>query len=310
MINIRTIAFSLVFLFSFQAFSVNNFNLIPVEVAKGIYVFFGDNNSLNSKNGGAISNTGFIVGEESILVIDAGPNYLYASKVLDIIKSYSSLPIKYLVVTHHHPDHSFGISKFVEIKAEIIIAQTEVGRYLKYGNRLLRQMKTLIGEEWFMGTNIVSFKSKKFNYPLSINLGARNIVIDLYTEGHSEGDLVVKDEDSNIIFVGDLVFNGRAPTIPHANISNWDNYLSYFYNNDWHYLVPGHGKLVIKKEEILPTKVWINLIDKVANNAANNGISPAEIFNEGIPTPIKDYKLAKETWIRDLPLLIDKYEYQ
>lgn len=308
MIIIRIIIFSLVLFSPYQAFSVNNFNLIPIEISKDIFVFFGDNSSLNNKNGGAISNTGFIIGKESIMVIDAGPSYLYASKVIEIIKSYSPLPIKYLVITHHHPDHSFGISKFLEINAKIIIAETEIARYSKYGNRLLRQMKALIGEEWFINTTIVSLQPSNLNFPLSINLGQRNISIELYNQGHSEGDLVVKDIDSNIIFVGDLVFNGRAPTIPHANINNWNKYLSYFYTNNWKYIVPGHGRLINKKEEILPTKTWINYIDKVARNAANKGISPAEIFNEGIPMSLKDYKLSKETWIRDLPLLIEKYE--
>ena len=72
----------------------------------------GDNSGLNSFNGGAISNTGFIIGEDEILIIDAGPSYIYAEEVIEIIKGISSLPIKYLVVTHHHPDHSFGISKY------------------------------------------------------------------------------------------------------------------------------------------------------------------------------------------------------
>ena len=306
----KNIVFCLVFFNTFQALSENNFHILPIEVSKNIYVFFGDENDVNNKNGGAISNTGFIIGETSILVIDAGPSYLYASKVIEIIKSYSSLPIKYLVVTHHHSDHSFGLSKFIEIDTKIIMAQSEIDRYIKYGHRLLRQAKNLIGEDWFIGTDIVTFKNENKQYPINLNLGGRSISIELYNHGHSEGDLIIQDIPSNIIFVGDLIFNERAPTIPHANINNWDLYISNLMDRNWDYLVPGHGKLVEKKEELLLTKYWINYIDKIAKKAAKNGTSPAEIFNEGIPIPLRKYKLAKETWIRDLPLLINKYEFE
>jgi uncharacterized sulfatase len=272
-------------------------------------VFLGDINDVNNNNGGAISNTGFIIGDNSILVIDAGPSYLYASKVIEVIKSYSNLPIKYLVVTHHHADHSFGISRYLEIDTEIIMAEAEAKRYLKYGNRSLRQLRDLIGEEWFLNTKINSFKNKEKKYPINLDLGNRNITVELYEEGHSDGDLIVKDKISNILFVGDLVFTQRAPTSPHANIYNWKNYLDEIMKKDWDNLIPGHGNIVKNKEDILQTKKWINFIDKTANEASKNGVSALEIFNKGLPNFINNYKLGKETWYRDLPILINKYEF-
>ena len=214
----------ILYIYSYPVFSANKFNLIPIEVSKNVYVFLGDIDDVNNNNGGAISNTGFIIGDNSILVIDAGPSYLYASNVIEIINSYSNLPIKYLVVTHHHADHSFGISRYLEINTEIIMAEAEVKRYLKYGNRSLRQLRNLIGEEWLLNTKINTFNNLRKKYPINLDLGNRNIIIELFEEGHSDGDLIIKDISSNILFVGDLVFNQRAPTSPHANIYNWKNY--------------------------------------------------------------------------------------
>ena len=57
---------------------------------------------------------------------------------LGIIRSISSIPIKYLVITHHHPDHSFGISSYQELGVEIIMSSSEILRYEKYGKRLLK----------------------------------------------------------------------------------------------------------------------------------------------------------------------------
>ena len=307
--------FNIIFIFilyfySHPIFSANKFNLVPIEVSKNVYVFLGDIDDVNNNNGGAISNTGFIIGDNSILVIDAGPSYLYASNVIEIINSYSNLPIKYLVVTHHHADHSFGISRYLEINTEIIMAEAEAKRYLKYGNRSLRQLHNLIGEEWLLNTEINTFNNLGKKYPINLDLGNRNITIELFEEGHSDGDLIIKDISSNILFVGDLVFNQRAPTSPHANISNWKNYLDEIMKKDWDYLIPGHGNIIKNKEDILQTKKWINFIDKTAKEASKNGVSALEIFNKGLPQIIKKYKLGKETWYRDLPILINKYEFE
>ena len=299
----------ILYIYSYPVFSANKFNLIPIEVSKNVYVFLGDIDDVNKNNGGAISNTGFIIGDNSILVIDAGPSYLYASNVIEVINSYSNLPIKYLVVTHHHADHSFGISRYLEINTEIIMAEAEAKRYLKYGKRSLRQLQNLIGEEWLLNTKINTFNHLGKKYPINLDLGNRNITIELFEEGHSAGDLIIKDIRSNILFVGDLVFNQRAPTSPHANIYNWKNYLDEIINKDWDYLIPGHGNIIKNKEDILQTKKWINFIDKTAKEASKNGVSALEIFNKGLPQIIKKYKLGKETWHRDLPILINKYEF-
>ena len=299
----------ILYIYSYPVFSANKFNLIPIEVSKNVYVFLGDIDDVNKNNGGAISNTGFIIGDNSILVIDAGPSYLYASNVIEVINSYSNLPIKYLVVTHHHADHSFGISRYLEINTEIIMAEAEAKRYLKYGKRSLRQLQNLIGEEWLLNTKINTFNNLGKKYPINLDLGNRNITIELFEEGHSAGDLIIKDIRSNILFVGDLVFNQRAPTSPHANIYNWKNYLDKIINKDWDYLIPGHGNIIKNKEDILQTKKWINFIDKTAKEASKNGVSALEIFNKGLPQIIKKYKLGKETWHRDLPILINKYEF-
>ncbi len=308
--NYIIIVIALIVFFIENTFAENfNYNLKYVELADGIFVIEGDNTRLNSINGGAISNTSFIIGSKGIMVIDAGPSALYAEQVISIIRSISSIPIKYLVITHHHPDHSFGISSYQELGVEIIMSSSEILRYEKYGKRLLRQMKNLIGEEWFLNTKIVDIENNKV-FPLKINLGNHQIGIREYKNGHSEGDLVVVDIDEEVVFSGDLIFNKRAPTIPHANIDNWSKYIDILHNNKWKILVPGHGPIIRDKEELYMTKNWINYISKIAKEAVEKGLSPAEVFDKGISDQYKRYHLAQEVWNRDLPLLMKKYEYQ
>ena len=105
-----------------------------------------------------------------------------------------------------------------------------------------------------------------------------------------------------------MVFNERAPTIPHANIENWIDYIDEIINSEWSYLVPGHGPVIYKKDQLNMTKRWIDYINNVAIEAVNLGLSPAEVFDKGIAEEYKKYKLYKEVWYRDLPLLMKKYE--
>ena len=90
------------------------YTLVPEQIADGVYVFWGQQEPLTPENGGNIVNTGFIVGRNSVLVIDTGPTKRYAEEMIETIRTITNLPIRHAVVTHHHPDHSFGIQSFKE----------------------------------------------------------------------------------------------------------------------------------------------------------------------------------------------------
>lgn len=268
----------------------------------------GSNERPNKANGWAISNTGFIIGKDAVVVIDSGPSYQYALEKINYIKKLTHSKIKYLIITHHHPDHSMGVSKFVELGVKIIISNKELEKYNKYGERLLKQMKNLIGEKWFINTSVEKLDYYVTQFPLVIDLGNKKIEVELYENGHSSGDLIVWDKDSNILFSGDLVFNQRAPTIPHANIPIWIEYLDQNFNYDWSKLIPGHGPIIKSKKELQPTKKWIETIHVIAMKAVEKGLSPAEVLDLGVPKFLLSTKLSKETWNRDIPILMRKYE--
>ena len=69
---------------------------------------FGQQEDSNSKNNGDIANIGFIVGSQSIAVIDTGGTPEIGMKLLKKIRETSSLPISHIIITHSHPDHFFG----------------------------------------------------------------------------------------------------------------------------------------------------------------------------------------------------------
>ena len=70
-----------------------------INLAEGVYYHNGILEEANYKNEGFIANIGLIIGEESLLVIDSGPSKKIARKIINKIKSISSKPVKYLIIT-------------------------------------------------------------------------------------------------------------------------------------------------------------------------------------------------------------------
>ena len=98
-----------------------SYDLEPQMVASGVYVFWGKQEPFSRQNGANIVNTGFIVGEEAILVIDAGPTHLYSREMINAIRKISPLPIRFAVITHHHGDHSFGLQTYKKINTNVLM---------------------------------------------------------------------------------------------------------------------------------------------------------------------------------------------
>ncbi len=89
---------------------------LPVtSVADGIYAFSGQHGLMTAENRGEICNLGFIVGEESVAVIDSGGSIMEARALIEAVRKITDRPIRFLINTHMHPDHIFGNAAFRDL---------------------------------------------------------------------------------------------------------------------------------------------------------------------------------------------------
>jgi glyoxylase-like metal-dependent hydrolase (beta-lactamase superfamily II) len=211
------------------------------------YFLFGNIATLDEKNRGWNGNAGFIVTTEGVVVIDSLGTPKLGSRLIATIRSITSKPIKYLIVTHNHPDHAYGSSAFRQIDGITIIAHKGIIDYnhsatlqasVDYRRTLLpKDMEgfTPLKADIFMDAE--TFSKKR------IRLG--EAVFDIYNTGthHSYGDLIVHQVNERIIWLSDLAFNQRTTYMgdgDSAQILVAEDWLMDSFQ-DIQLMVPGHG---------------------------------------------------------------------
>ncbi len=193
-------------------------------------------------NGGFISNSGFVVTDEGVVVIDALGSPPLAVELLKRIRQVTDKPIKKLIITHYHADHVFGAQVFKEIGAEII-APIGSMKYINADstparlNERRESLKPWVNEQTYVVTpDVIIDKTTDFT------LGGQEFTINVVGAAHSDGDLTLLAKEDGILFSGDIIFGGRVPFIGGGSTIKWVETLAEMSKGlDLNVLVPGHG---------------------------------------------------------------------
>lgn len=259
-----------------------DYGLQPQAIAPDTYLFQGRNEDFSPANGGNIVNTGFIVTPAGIVVIDTGPSRRYGLAMVAAIRRLSPLPILRVFNTHHHPDHFLGNQAF----AAPTLAALDITRQAmtREGPAFLDNMYRLTGD-WMKDTELALPGAVS---PGLQALGGRDLEV-ISLPGHTDADLVLFDHRSGVIFTGDLVFHGRAPTTPHAHLDQWlaalDQLEALTRHPDFRLLVPGHGAPSNDASPIRQTRGYLQWLHKTLVAAARNGQDMTEVMATPIPAP-------------------------
>lgn len=227
--------------------------------------------------------------------------------MLAAIDRAAGLPVRRAVVTHRHPDHSFGIGAFRTAGVEVLMHPAEARALLAEGPRLLELMTELVGAGWTKGTEIAP-PTAEVGEDLVLDLGGREVEVAVFPGGHTKGDLVVLDRRTGTAFLGDLVFARRAATVPHADIGVWLGHLDRLAGLGWTAAVPGHGPLVRDPSGFEDTRAWLGYLRARIARAVLTGESPAEILDPGVPAAFGGLAEAGPVFGRAVLQLYRRYE--
>jgi quinoprotein relay system zinc metallohydrolase 1 len=275
-----------------------DYALSAQRIAPDVYTFIGRTEDFTPGNGGNIVNTGFIVTPTGVIVIDSGPSRRYGQQMRAAIAATTRQTPTLLINTHHHPDHFLGNQAFADTPIGALAA-TRQG-IASDGNAFAENLYRMTGD-WMKGTEVQAPTQTLVAGPLHI-AGRQLRLIAL--DGHTGGDLAVYDETSGVLFAGDLVFNGRAPTTPHADIAHWltalDQLTAITREPGFKTLVPGHGAVATNGAPIEQTRAWLVWLRQTMRDTAAAGLDMNEVLARPLPPAFADLPVAASEYQRSV----------
>jgi len=207
------------------------------EIAAGIHFRRGVDEDATPSNDNAIANIGFIVGKDAVAVMDPGGSLLDGQRLRATIQKTTSLPIRYVLMSHVHPDHIFGAGAFLEDKPQFVghvrlpDALAQRGEYYRSG--LDQILGTGRAGPIVTPTMLIKDHSQ-------IDLGARILDITAHGNAHTDSDLSALDRKTGTLLLSDLLFVRRIPSLD-GSLKGWLAELAQLKTVDAKRAVPGHG---------------------------------------------------------------------
>jgi len=233
----------------------------PVKIGAHSYYVKGLPGAASSANQGFMSNAGFVITPAGVVVFDALGTPPLAERLLAEIRKLTQVPIKYVIVSHYHADHIYGLQVFKAQGAEIW-AHEGSKFYLNAPDKELRLAQRR--EELFPWvdehTKIIApdvFLSGDTDF----ELGGLHFQVRHVGPAHSVEDLALFIKEDRVLYAGDLLFKGRIPFVGDADSKAWLKSLDRLLAFDAKILVPGHGAVSAKpKQDLALTSEYLRYL--------------------------------------------------
>jgi glyoxylase-like metal-dependent hydrolase (beta-lactamase superfamily II) len=243
------------------------------EIGKGLYAFTAEGDP----------NSGIIVGDDGVMVIDAQATPVMAIEVIERVRKVTDKPIKYVLLSHYHAVRVLGASAYrdAEVLAsdgtrDLIVERgqqdkdSEIGRF----PRLFQAVESIPGLTWPTIT---------FPKQMSMWLGKREVRIMHLGRGHTAGDVVAYVPDANVVFSGDLVEYHSACYCGDAHFTDWPGTLDNLAKFKANALVPGRGAALASSQKVSEgidmTRDFLSTLYGSAKDSVAKGLTLKQAFD-------------------------------
>lgn len=214
------------------------------------------------------ANVGWFVYGDGVVVVDAGSDNAIAKEMLrQIAETTGGKPVRYLVLTHAHADHSTGAREFVAAGAQVICHENAATPILAYVTQPPK------GTSDPMSGRKVSPTLMTVSERLILFDGTRRADIQWLGPAHTAGDLVILLPNEKILFSGDLALNGRLPDLhlPDADPGAWAKTLPRLAAAPVEKMVPGHGAIG-PRTGIADSLAYVRGLEEIVQRLVKSGV--------------------------------------
>ncbi|MGR3468038.1 MAG: MBL fold metallo-hydrolase [Shimia sp.] len=210
------------------------------EIGDGLYAFTAEGDP----------NSGVIIGDDSVMVVEAQATPRLAAQVIERVRSVTDKPITHLVLTHYHAVRVLGASAYGA--SQIIMSDAARGMVAERGaedwaSEFERFPRLFEGHESIPG---LTWPTTTFASGMSVYLGSRRVDIRHLGRAHTAGDAVVHVPDANVMFTGDIVEDHSACYCGDGYFGEWGGTLDAIAAYDVDAIAPGRGGALVGREAV------------------------------------------------------------
>jgi glyoxylase-like metal-dependent hydrolase (beta-lactamase superfamily II) len=221
-------------------------------------------------------NIGVVIGGDGVLVIDTRASHGQARELLDEVSRLTALPIRWVINTHWHWDHTFGNAM---LSGAELWAHRRCREYLReHGEESKRAALELAGEEHRAAIEEVTILPPDhiIEQDGMIDIGGRSVRLEWLGLGHTDSDLVVSVVDAAVLFAGDLLEQGAPPQFSDGYPLAWQDTAAALRSRVRGITVPGHGD-VMDKDAVATQVEELAAVAAACAEALTTGVFDARV---------------------------------
>ena len=219
-------------------------------------------------------NAGFIVTSEGVVVIDALASPRQGEALLRTIRGVTRRPVRWLVLTHHHPDHTFGAIVLRRAGAKVIAhPDTRVLAAEGGPDALVADWVRVVGLDAMRGFEFANVPDRPVTDADTLRLGGRTIVVTHPGPAHTAGDLMVWLPRERVLFAGDLLIEDGVTMVVDGSARALKHGLDRIEGLAARVAVPGHGAIPARPNELVArTRAYITGLASDMRAAIERGV--------------------------------------
>ena len=246
--------------------------LKAVQVAERVWFVQGQAALGTPENRNFISNAGFVVTDDGVVVVDALGSPALAQELLAEIKRVTPQPVRYVIVTHYHADHIYGLQTFKAAGATVL-AHVQGREYLNSETARQRLEASRVDlAPWInASTHLLAADRWLDQSQTDLKVGSYDFQISHVGPAHTPEDLVVFVPQLGVLFSGDLFFQGRIPFVGQADSRSWIASLTRLIKYQPKLVIPGHGPVSTNPvEDMAMTRDYLEYLRSSMGESARN----------------------------------------